>query len=798
MRNDTGDRERKNPGTLLSAGVLVLILLLSFSVRGVSWFLPAFSPEERPYLRDEAGDLYLPEMDSYFYLRKSAEMAEKGEITFYNSRTADPLIGQRVTERRGDDRTPLGLSVLAFVLWRYLFSHFGLSLTQTAIWMGPFFGSLAAIPAFLYVRRRTGPAGGITAGLLTGCAVPFAAHTCAGFFDTDMMLALLPLVYLLCQMRCMQEESLLKQLGYGVLSAAAIAVMYWFWVAFNAYCLLLLICTAFTILLVLAVPFGSVSEEPRRRKLRMIRGGLLGLVLTPVFLFLTGGSHAIQALLSVLGLLSSASGASGGGMPNAYRFTGEMRALRRLPGLSPLQLVQANTDSVLGLLGGAIPCVLAAAGLLAAPVLLILGLRRGNGAEDDRDSRDVPALCTEIGFLTPWLLLSLKLAFTSVRYCEIAVLPVCILCGLAVGRIASAGRQTERRFRKPVRAAGLVLAALAVLPACFGAWQAAWSANSPVTDSKNQAMTFIREQLPADTAVAGWWDDGYYTEYCAGRRTLADGGSSSGRLNWLLGRALLTEDAGLSANICRMLNESGTDALDAMTAQGMDEADAAVLLLRLLSLDRAGAERLLRASGMDPDLLNQTHPERHGGLVLTLSTDLLGKYKALEYYAFWNPKTGRTEQNDLMLLSGASAAPDENGRAELAMQNSDVVLHISEEASGRVSVTVSNSRGETYRAGRVCVWQDGVKRRDDRSDPDSGEIGIVLVKEDGRYCALLCHRDLCDSLLFRLLFCEDRRAEDLRLLGTWYGDTERESCAAQRRIGTGDRTQWTAQVWRLE
>ncbi len=777
--------------------MLILVLIYAFLVRAHVYFLPAFSEEEKHYLQDEEGEPYLIEMDSFFFFRKAAEMKEAGEVSIYNYRSEDSLIGQRVYEVRDEGGTPLGLSATAYLLWRFFFSFFGVTLTQVAIWMGPVFGSLAAIPAFFYVRRRTGMIGGVVAGILVGCAVPFVIHTHAGFFDTDMVLAVLPLLFLLGQMRSMQEESIRKQIGFALLSAAAISVMSYFWVAFNAYFLLAVICTALTSLIILLVPSKTFPQPSRRRRWLVIRGGLVSLLTSALLLFITGGIRALRQLLAVLELFRSATGTGSAAMPDAYVFTSEMRMLRKTYGSSLRSMISANTRSILGMLGGAIPCVLAA---LMIPFTFIVLWRklRDQDEEVSREGREeIPLFIVDAGFLLPWLLLSLKLAFTSVRYAEISVIPVSLLCGLTVGRIVRVMENRTEKRKMLMTSAAVLLAVVTVFPVCYGSWKAAGSGKSLVTDSKAQAMAYIRENLPENTAVAGWWDDGYYTEYSTRRRTLADGGSSSGRLNWLIGKALMTDDPRLSEGIFRMVNESGTEALDFLLKEGMEGAKAADLLIRILACDREGAAELLREAGVDLSILEKTHPEESNGIVLTLSTDLFAKLGAICYYGFWDPGHEAVGAFTDIRFSSESVSLNESGEADLGMLQSGVVLHITEDSPGHITALYRDAQGGVYNLGRICVWQNGIKIQDEQTVPETRSPSLVLVKEGERYCGIICTKNLCDSMLIRLLFCEDNNVEGMRLIDTWYGDTEKEPCAAQSRINYMSQTTWATQVWQI-
>ncbi len=787
----------KTKKILLTLVPLFLILSYAFLVRARAYSLPATAPEEKQYVQDENGEPYLTEMDSYYYLRKTTEMAEAGKAKLFDYRSDDLKIGQRVRKVVNVSFMPEGLPSLAYLLWRYVFSLFGITLTQVAIWMGPVLSGLAAIPAFLYVRSRVGLMGGVVAGVLAGCAIPFVIHTHAGFFDTDMFLGVLPLTYLLGQLKCMQEEKLKRQILFALFSALGITGMYCVWGAARTYFLLALLCAILPSLLVLLLPSKLLPEKPWRRKGKVFRGALLSHLFAIGLLFLTDGSEAMDRLLNAFGTIRFATGVSSAAMPNAFQYTGEMMKLRKVAGWSPLKLYLANTRSLLGMLGGVLPCFLAGVMIPLTILFLIFPLKRSKEEAKERKESVVPTV-VEVTFFLPWLFFSLKYAFTGVRYAEIAVLPIAVMGGLLLGRIAKCIKPKKERIQKCFLAVCVLLSALTVFPTAIGAWKSSGQSASLISDGRAQAMKYLRENTPEDASVAGWWDDGYYVQYAGQRRSLSDGGTSSGRVNWFLGRALMTDDPKLSAGIFRMINESNLDVLYALMNGGMDETDAIALLLQILPMEREEAAGVLKAANVDESLLDETHPLDSNTVALTLSTDLMGKIDAIAYYGFWNPEEGKVTGDVSYRISQSSAALDEEGKADLSMIGSSVVLHVAEDPQGHVSADYHDGQGNAYELGRICVWQDGVKLQDERIPGSESKPSVVLVKEGDRYCGVICTDNLADSVFLRLLLCEDKSISNLRRLGTWYGYSEKEPCEAQRRIDPSKHVAWATQLWIYE
>lgn len=796
---------------VLPAIVLAALFAVAFLVRAAAWGLPALQPRERAFFQDEAGDPYLREMDSYFYLRHAEEMKETGKITWSVRRGEDPLNGPRGGTAEGS-RNPLGLSVLAWAVWRILRWIPGVTLTRVAIWLGPAAGSLAVIPAFCFTRRRTNLFGGIAAGVLAGCAIPFVYRTHAGFFDTDLVLALLPLAAVTGMIRCLEERDRRRQAGYALGSALAFGGLYLCWSMYYAYALAGIAAAALTTGLVCGMPGRFLRNAGENRKTEVLRGGALAAGATAVLLLILGGGEILGDLSGAAGLFLSLRGNTDA-LPSVYAYTSELKASPLLPGGSPVNLLKANLNSVLGMIGGGIPALLAA---LAIPLGIVAArARRGKAAREEMpeaeavepgEPRDRPAdgaglggdpvpIIAEICFLGGWAAAGIYLASTGIRFGEIAALPTGQLAGLAVGRLFwTAGKVKPAWGRRAALAACGCLLAASLFPTLHSAGKAAKSFAPMVTDSTAGAMDYIRQETPEDAAILSWWDYGYFMEQRAGRRTLADGGSDSGALNWFLAKALLTEDPRTMTGIARMLNESGTEVLDALTAAGMEQGEAADLLLRIVRTDRAAAERILEEEGLDPVLAERTHPADSNEILLVLGTDLLGKIQALSYFAGWDPVTRSPGETAFSITSTASAVPEEGG-AELTMNAKGYTLRLREEEDGGIRAEYTKDGDPPRIPCRTVVWENGIRVQDQANGTDG--LAAVLLREDGRYCGILCTEQLCDSMLMRMLAGEDAALPEATLLGTWYGDREGEPSDAQRRIRYGGRPAWARQVWRI-
>lgn len=774
---------------LLSVLLLLAVLAVCFLVRAESGSLPSVAEENREYFLDESGQPYLTDMDSYYYARLAREISETGKPFLFSRRWTDPLMYQRPTEDAAEGQgDPMLLPILAYLAWRVL-SLFGKTdIITVARWMGPVVGSLAAIPVFCYLRRRTNLAGAFTGALLAGAAIPFVAHTHMGFFDTDMLLGVLPLGFILLELYAMQAARLRSQLAAGICSGILLGLVSLTWYAYFTYFWLMALGGLAGMILILLCPM----RIPFCRRLQAGRGWLISVLCALAMVFVCRGNAGVDGLGQLFTAFRNVGGSSNS-FPFVHQYTGEMQALPFLPeDRSALSLLSGNLYSAVGCMGGILPCLLIAA---AVPLGLFRTLRRKEHPEAPQRHDAMIALLTEIGMLVLWLAFGVKLTETRRRFAEITALPGAVMAGLGAG--FAAGLLKNRRF--PWRAAaGIALSAAVCLPMALGARTVARGEIPDVTDSVNDAAQYLAENTPEDTAVTGWWDYGYFTQFAARRRAVADGGTTSSAVNYFMAKALLTDNPAEMAGIFRMLEVCGSAAVYRLAGTGAGQPAAADALLRMAATDREGAAEILNALPMAEEdrtaLLEMTHPAEEKPLVLMLTGDLLVKLDALSYFGLWDMETRTAGESVYWTHGDASRELSPGGETVWPMVDPEIVLTARMDEAGQVEAEMSKG-GRPYSLSRLCVWQDGVMTQD-TALPGSGPA-VILTGENGRYTVVPCSPNLCGSMLFRLYVCGDRTMKGAKLLGTWYDKPTGDPLPAQQRVTMTGPLTWPVQIWEI-
>jgi len=645
----------------------------------------------------------------------------------------------------------------------------GIPLLSSALWLQLLLGVVAVIPAYLLGQRLGGTVGGLTAAVLVSLNSAALGRTIG--VDNDIWGLLLVLVQQWALISALLSREYPKTLIYLAVGAASTALWAGMWSGWvYGYAL-----AGATLL-----GFGLVQLATRRSARQLVRTLSLLLIyylLTWVALQFTSpqtdylglpvsllqhylqlgpvipssGLHWPDVFATVdelrrPGGLASVAAALGGESVLLVAYLGLLLVClpmgnwqRREPAVLVLGVLAINA---LGLLH---PDSLAVnQAVLVLPLLAALALRLGRGGADAA-AHTAAALS-----LVVWCLSTFELGYAANRFLMLFSIPWAVAVGVACGRIyVWLGLELERsevaagRIGKPLMAVVFTaVLALLVLPGFRLSWQLLPLLNS----TRVESLHFLDAEADPDAIVTDLWGHGYWVKYFGRRAVHHDGGTLGTRVPYWVGRFYAAKDDRTAVGLLRMLNcgsdaaplpEGRHGAMQKLQSAGLTPSQALTLLNRLITLDRNGAEALLRDTGLEPgqraSILESTHCQPPQSWV-TVSPSYLYKFNAWLKLALWDPQLAADDQGEIAAhyypLRQLACNEAGSGGMECSMDwvlspDRTEPLHVSLSLDRPEDAVIYGPRGEPLGSpGLVAVSRDGAVAYHVRAAPaaDAGEI----------------------------------------------------------------------------
>ena len=697
------------------------------------------------YLDPETGVPYLTEMDSYYHLRMTKDIALYGHAgeTVKDGKAWDGL-SYAPYGRSAYDYRPL-MAYIAVYAQKFLSLFTDLSLDQVAYWQGTLLSALVVIPVFLLVFRLKGFLAAIVSSLLASINYGYFVHTVPGFYDTDTVISwtscflLFSGVLLVESLKEKKQEGNTKALtgkriAYGVLFLLSFLALLQSWYIYYMYAALF--AGALFIYLLLAYFSEKKAGKITDRKVFLIEAVFLAafvilIVCTNPDLFGSLFRNLKNVFLSTDGLF-----------PNALISISEMRKpaliAGGLTGLFQMKVLSGQEIGIINAIGGMIPFLAA----LAMCVILIVKTVK-------KEIRFVYIL------LILWFLITGVLAIRSWRFIMLFAVSTAILAGLFVGTICELMRVKKMMDHRIF--AGMIVI-LTLFPAVYGAYRSSLDSVPAVNRNMHETLIYIREHTGEDTILASWWDYGYFFEEKSRRRTLFDGGSQSGERVFWVGRAFATEDETLSANIFRMLAGSGDDATDKMLELFGESRDTLQLMDELLRTDHDHAKERLIAeniSKQDAETLSDLlFPQDASPVALLITPDMpriTGWFAQFGYY-------GDPEEKPFRLLMDRTAFTPKEGKTtwQIDADGETVLLHVEQENGTYRAYTGSKDQegaAPSFKVERLFLIQNGKLYDLPQEQGQAGEGYTVVLNTDGTQATIsLMSSDIADSVFGRLFY----------------------------------------------
>ncbi len=767
--------------------IIILIFSLVFFLRAEAANISGVPDQmDASYFQEDSGLPYFSEMDSYYNYRLTENFLDHGSFGDAQVNGTDmDLHSFFPPGRSAEGFTPMIAWVTVF--FYHVVNLFGdFPLMEVSFWTSTVVASLCVIPAYLFIRRLTNDYGGIAAAVLVGVSTFYFSHTFAGFFDTDMFIALLSILVVWFLSESITATSEKKRIIYGVSAAISMLLFSLSWEGWW-YIFYLAISAVVVYLLVSKYLFGMEtfkswsnysSKVQWLREQPVILPLLIFVGLGSVLMFAFWGGSFFSSLMgpfSAVQLQSSTT--TSAAYPNVYISVGELQV--------------PEPDKVVTNVGGYVPVVLGILGLF----ILFWGItfkkpkkkpesskkdRKRNkkrntrkkraraaknvqkSAETDKapgielDESKVLAPGKKSNYLyyailfTVWLLITAYSFTKGVRFVEIFAVPLALCAGIFVGFVAD---YLKGPIKKPSYHAIAMVVILVLV--CYMPVSSANTVTNSIVPGTDDAMvntlSWVKDNTPQNAVMTSWWDYGHLFAAKADRPVTFDGSTqNNGRAYWVA-KALYTSNENLSVGILRMLSSSGDDGYLSLENYTHDTGKTVEILDKILPEDKASAQNILTTQyGLTAEqaqnVTGYTHPDNVNPDLLVTSVDMVSKAEWWSYFGNWDFSVENSTKYGYFMAS-ANATSDNNSITIQSGNNVTVQIN-GTNATGYLKV--GNRATQPH---RLIIVSDGNKTLDQVVDNESA-FSILVVKQDNNLITVAMSRNLEDSMFTRLFFMQ--------------------------------------------
>ncbi len=745
---------KKNPQK--SAKNILTLMILILLIMGTS-FLLRFMVNHKvvtklgdDYMDPDTGAPYLTEMDSYYHLRMTKDLKTYGHAgdTVKDGKLWDSM-SYAPYGRSAEGYRPL-MAYIAIYSHKLLSLFSDLTLEQVAYWQGAVISAFVVIPVFIFVYRLGGMLAAVTASLLSTINYGYFVHTVPGFYDTDTVIS-----WTSCCLFCFgclfidsivqnpghepdvkeKKRLLTKRIVYAALFLISLLLLIGSWYIYYMFAAIIAVAVMIYVLLRCLIVKGKEGKGVMKR----LMPAIVFAAVTVALILIAEPGLIKGALRTVRGVFSSGSDDL---FPNALISVSEMRTpsliAGGLSGLFQMKVLSGSKIGIINAVGGIVPCL----GAIAMCVLLIVRIVK-------KDIR------FEYILLLIWFIITAVLAIRSWRFIMLFAVPVAILAGMLTGTLNDLMRDKKMMDYKIFSG---MIAVLMLFPAVYGAYRSSEDAMPSVNRHMHDSLAYIKDKMPEDTIITGWWDYGYFFEEKACRRTIFDGGSQNGKRIYWIAKAFATDDELLSSNIFRMIAGSGDDATDKMLKSFGKDKETLALMNELLSMEKDSAKARLNEEDISPErsdeLISLLFPENQEDIVCVITQGMPGMSKWFSRFGYQDGENGYTDESYSVIMN-AKEFSGTNERTGWRLEHNGVEVDlVLERKDGvfRAGTSVADEYAKTrpFHVDRVLVKEGG-----HISGHESGDEGI----NDGAGCVVFIDLDgdvprvsLMTSLLYDSVF----------------------------------------------
>jgi dolichyl-phosphooligosaccharide-protein glycotransferase len=716
-------------------------------------------------LQDDTGSTYLLELDPWNWARYTENVLQSGHPAdvVINGRQIDSLMNAPYGKELPWNHFLYYLSAFLYKL----FSFFKPVPLHTFLFYIPlFFTAIFLAVLFLFCYLHWGAIAAVTACLFVGLTPILVFRSYAGWFDTDILNLLFPLLAVWAYIKAYAKQPLKWRLFWVNLAAFCIGIFSFTWVAWWFILTVIIIYEVYILLNLLCAKLQYKQDNTDLVKAHLVLTSIL-LFLSLLWVIAFSGIMPLKDLFQTktLNYLVLNKALTYSIWPNVFPTVGELGKLD-LPFM---------VDS----LGGPLFFVFS----IAAMVILFLR----NSRERNYGSFNLML----ISIMTIWFVAMLFASIMGRRFVMFLTIPL----GISLGWIVTDAYQFIRKFKRKWFN-GLFIACITVI--FSNLIMNSFSLINRVSplmidDTLYGALVKIRKATPEDSVINSWWDFGDWFKAIARRRVIFDGQSQNTPQAYWMAHVFMTDNEREAVRILQMLNNGGNRVFEIINERLKDPFRSVTLLEKIILLEPKDAKEklsgLLPASSVDEAMkLIFSKPAKAYFIVDSSMTvkipilSYLGNWDFLKVYMLKNPNKNTNQLIDYFMNSGIDSRQIEMAKRyakEVALIGaSDREGWVSHRLNiyGRPMISgfqkgenvffdngmvydIKNRAVHLYASGdakfklprSLFIFENGKLEEVVFADKKI-DFSVLLIKSAQDYKAVLLDRELASSLFVRLYF----------------------------------------------
>lgn len=575
--------------------------------------------------QDDSGQTYLMELDCWHWGRYV-------ENTLKYGHPGDEVIGGKQWDMfmLAPEGAFINWEQFLFYLSAFLYKIFSffnpVPVFTFCFYLPLFFVSVFSVILYLFSYRYGGHIAGLTSGFIVGLAPIFLPRSCAGWFDTDVLNMILPLLIVWAYIMPFLSEQRKWKIFWTASSALLVGLFSFTWSRWWFILLVILIYEFLTcgwaigrsfynfIIRSKALNPQASGEDLNKERLEYFRLRALSvcvfLFLSLAFVRMIAGADPLvavfnqirQALILNKPLMSSV-------WPNVYSTVGELRKvdmfeINRLAGEAWILIIS----------------------LVCMAVLLVRSFI----------DREFPAFKrASIIIFAAWFISMAFASLRGVRFVVFLLVPLAVSLGWVMNDIYAYFRKKDNKWAMVFVIC--VISVICLIPVKKG-YAIAKGIYPLMDDTWYKVLNLVKEKTPQDTIINSWWDFGDWFKVVSRRRVIFDGQSQDIPQAYWMAKAMLSANEEESAAILRMLNNGGNKAFEIMNGHIKNELQAVLLLEYALTLPQDKADEVLKK--FLPSSTAQTVSKiifsRPASALFVVDHTMSLKMPAISYLGNWN------------------------------------------------------------------------------------------------------------------------------------------------------------------